>query len=1270
MIRELRLLSLVFFILLVFCISTKIQAQLLTVWEHDFSSYGIFTGDFSDYDDNGNIYIAYNNSGIGVIKLDTAGTILYNIVYPTSEEISSIWADNAGGVYVIANNWSTSHTLTPLKIYKFDAYGNLTWSEQITPSNDYYSQFIHTDYVRADNNGNLWIAFNNPISNTCYPDVGSDHLFQAQLYRITPTGSKLKVLDYQPDGVMSDAVIEKIDTDSHGNIHIILRSWKSCCQAGCTNCSDYCYTVNGEPSDFQMTTVVQSYSSGGGLISETTYDLTGPNCDSYFPYCKELTLFGGKRNGFVTVVTDQYAIDVLECEYQSVIYYNGWSTTINKAVSAALTDEAGNLYIRTRTCDNSKSTAYPEYDLTKLDGGSGSELWTIPNALTPAYIADGYMYRTHGSHSKVDLDGNVEWVAPIGGILLWVDSDYNHYFVHPYDYKVTRYHEGSDIMIKDHNEDPITLTEFELIKVNGEANDYTEDTLGMFTTNIEGKLKTEVFGVDSFRVETSGGIDTLTIGDYIKISKHVYSEPAIRHPGVLGTMYSVYLESGDFSPSNELYYDAVAGMPTQDIILSRSEFRYNLLASIEWDATTEYINSLRASIRNMANYLYDLTDGQIRLDTVLIYDKADFFTEADLQIYSNNYQWPQTHSYGIKNPYLSSIMMPRKFYGDSIPNRNESANDTYPIDINNPTNYRTMTHEFGHFALGFYDEYLYVGPNGRCASMSKPPYFGFMDRQYESGEPYASEMSNQYIYADLDCRNTRQYIWNGDLSCWDFLELEKEASYGPDNIYIPILKPDLSNDQERLITGNSFPGPNEFGQSLTCDVGNMIHFGGTTAGQDIGVGNLPVYVALSLSATGIKGADVTLKKPYDDGSGYYSVYQGKTSDLGLIYLLGADRLRDQATASTGHVFYAPNKSSNFVLDDRIWYYGSLDLSETSVDTAIFELTPVYGDYSMIPDITLNEFDAGFKVDFETEFASIPELNHSTHDTTYNYSVSLLDSAYFSTITDSLYDKGLLTINAIDDSSKIFFVDFSYASVNFPDSIASRQLYSHDNKAFLRFDSTTELIERAVILSSGYPIMKTGLTPDAIQIGDVYSIAFYPETDLLSGNVFDIAYYEDELLKNGYLINEMDLQMYYWNSVSRNWEAVQSYVDRVANVVSIEMNQDGTYALFAVATPVDVNDENGYILPYNFELSQNYPNPFNPITTVEYSLPRRSHVQIEIYNVLGQRVNTLVDRDESAGSYSVSWDGKTVNGQPVATGVYLYRFQAGDYVETKKMLLLK
>ncbi len=105
-------------------------------------------------------------------------------------------------------------------------------------------------------------------------------------------------------------------------------------------------------------------------------------------------------------------------------------------------------------------------------------------------------------------------------------------------------------------------------------------------------------------------------------------------------------------------------------------------------------------------------------------------------------------------------------------------------------------------------------------------------------------------------------------------------------------------------------------------------------------------------------------------------------------------------------------------------------------------------------------------------------------------------------------------------------------------------------------------------------------------------------------------------------------------------------------------------------PTDAVDGSPSGLPIRFTLNQNYPNPFNPATTIGYSLEKRSEVNISVFNILGQKVTTLIDETKPAGNYRIYWDGNDDDGKAVATGVYLYRIAAGDFVESKKMLLLK
>ncbi|MFC1538797.1 Ig-like domain-containing protein [Candidatus Latescibacterota bacterium] len=103
-----------------------------------------------------------------------------------------------------------------------------------------------------------------------------------------------------------------------------------------------------------------------------------------------------------------------------------------------------------------------------------------------------------------------------------------------------------------------------------------------------------------------------------------------------------------------------------------------------------------------------------------------------------------------------------------------------------------------------------------------------------------------------------------------------------------------------------------------------------------------------------------------------------------------------------------------------------------------------------------------------------------------------------------------------------------------------------------------------------------------------------------------------------------------------------------------------------AAPVSVNND----MPDGFSLSTNYPNPFNPTTTISFSTAELSNVNVTIYNMLGQHVKTLVSEIKSAGTYSVVWNGTNESGVAVTSGLYFYRFKAGNFSETKKLMLMK
>ena len=115
-------------------------------------------------------------------------------------------------------------------------------------------------------------------------------------------------------------------------------------------------------------------------------------------------------------------------------------------------------------------------------------------------------------------------------------------------------------------------------------------------------------------------------------------------------------------------------------------------------------------------------------------------------------------------------------------------------------------------------------------------------------------------------------------------------------------------------------------------------------------------------------------------------------------------------------------------------------------------------------------------------------------------------------------------------------------------------------------------------------------------------------------------------------------------------------------------RDGNYGLNSLDTPVSVRIQTR---PEVYALRNNYPNPFNPETTLKYDLPDAGDVKLEVYNMLGQVVRTLVNERQTAGRYAVQWDATNDRGQSMSSGIYFYRVQVGgEFTDVKKMLLLK
>jgi hypothetical protein len=145
----------------------------------------------------------------------------------------------------------------------------------------------------------------------------------------------------------------------------------------------------------------------------------------------------------------------------------------------------------------------------------------------------------------------------------------------------------------------------------------------------------------------------------------------------------------------------------------------------------------------------------------------------------------------------------------------------------------------------------------------------------------------------------------------------------------------------------------------------------------------------------------------------------------------------------------------------------------------------------------------------------------------------------------------------------------------------------------------------------------------------------------------------------------------------NWQTFNVLNSGLPNNIVVCMSIDvdgnkwiGTYnglAVFNENGIVSIDEKEIFqeTIPSGYHLSQNYPNPFNPSTTIEFDLPKTSEVTLKIYNILGEEVTTLLSTSLLSGSYKYEWDASGL-----ASGVYLYRLEAADFVRTRKMILMK
>jgi len=843
-------------------------------------------------------------------------------------------------------------------------------------------------------------------------------------------------------------------------------------------------------------------------------------------------------------------------------------------------------------------------NLAKYSGTNGEVLWSVPYVGKFIVLNSGNVYTFDANECLTCYDGEIgeqlcQYDAGtdnfFGSSFYLVADDQENLYVaggnNAGHLTVVKYSTAKILKILDatpeHN--PIADTKFWMIRMQNDVPLLTEDTLGLFTTDENGELELTRINCGEFEFEhdlyNGSTSDIISVGDTIKIAKHVHANASIKHAAELGTMFNIHLDNATFTDNGAIIFDTLDNMSEQEIRLNHTEIRYNLLASLQWEAEEAYLQQVQSAFKGMSNFLYDVSDGQIRLDTIMIYDDKVNWSKADMRILASNIETPHCKDevYGIFQPEANGrwIYLPRAWLDyDPDETRNETA-VSHPPDLTNPDNYRTMGHEFGHYALGFDDEYMYWDPDSlsfvaddelKCEDLEGSVY-GFMENQYEFAEPNGSEMSSKYTYEDPQCRNTWQYMRSGS-DCWNHLEgFFEPVPWGTDQMFVPIIKPDRDDPDERsnLTTHDIFPGPNMSSLDLDYDVGSLVQFpvAITPPAADHGFVDITAH-----HPTGGDQVDVTLIN-FPSGVNRRVIEQGRTADDATMYALGVYGLDFEMQAWK---YYLPGtitkKSMNG--ENGSWLYATASAGESktqisgnhvlvspNANSITIELVEVQGDYPLIIDGVLQEGTVDLTLTATNPFPDNPDIELMTDDEDYyTYNTTYDALQYSATIAENIGYSGIFTIWAEDDSLSSFFIPCQYTRTR-TESPGENLLIAGPGRGIeLILDTSNTVLQEIMALTSPYPVIRTGLDQQAIQAGQTHSVSFLPETVLSGGNQLMIRYQDSDLEPGDeYTGVESSLQIYKWDDGSSEWNLLGGVVDTMRNIVGIVFEEGGVYAAF-------------------------------------------------------------------------------------------------------------
>ena len=1121
-----------------------VLAQVDTAWVRRYNGPGNFDDQASALavDDSGNVYVTgvtddvpfENTSDYTTIKYTPNGDTLwvrrYNGQGNSSDEPSALAVDDSGNVYVTGvTDTYYPFTTGDYATIKYAPNGDTLWVRRYDgPGNSYDG----ANALAVDESGKVYVTGNSgtikylPNGDTAWVREAGGALAVDESGNVYVTGSSggdYATIKYAPNGdTLWDRRYNGPGNDYDAATAIVVDASGNVYLTG--------FSVGNGTSDDYATI---KYAPNGDTLWVRRYNGPGNNQD----WASALAV-DGSGNVYVTGVTD-VGFAITTGDYTTIKYapngdtlwvrrYNGPENSADYASALAL-DGSGNLYV------------------TGFSGGSG----TGNDYATIKYAPNGdtlWVRRFNGpggsdsraSALAVDGSGNVY----VTGLSFGNGS---------YDYATIKYVQTEKpirILILDAQGNPIK--EGQTFRISTVANDppnMTEAYLGDFTTDSQGKVTLP---------------DYSKVGNWIKVEKVLHTEVATKHRAILDTAYTISVDNTVFDQATgATSFELLNSDPEQVIILRNTTVIFDLLISVEWDATQEYFESLTNGLRQMSNYIYDVFDGQARIGDILIFDNKEYWNDADVRIYASNMVWPNSTV-----PLLNVLFglpgymnLPLKWFGDSDFTRNGTRFE-HPLNLDVSVDYKTKAHELGHYLFGFYDEY--VGWLGN--KVSHIPVHGFMESQFDFAGARGSEMSRSAVeYADLEGRDTRQWLLNG-MGCADQFEEEYQKTYG--GIFAQIIRPDERPD-------NVLSGPNDDLKNLNYNVGmpNIMNIQINNADY----GGIEPLVLVQNKGVPIYQSDVTIKKP--NGR---KIKIGQTADDGYIRLRGyndGDLVRAQGGKEK---FVGSLDGTNLQhINEFVWYSSGGYLIDSG-GILVMNIRRVQGEFPFIHSISFKGTSLIFELSVANHPSSAPELEVEPDESESKiYLLSQNGQKYSVSIFDSLGKSGRLILHTTDNSPMPFEISNPYLVQTIQDSVVVLDLFGPNGASQLSLDSSNAKGQSVIILASMYPPLRVGVGTESFQGGEIVSFSLSKDNILQGTNTLTIYYRDSDFGDSATAAsNELNLRIWKWDEDSLNWKLEGGSVDTERNKVTSTIIEAGVYAAFTVSCiskPGDANGDNKILL---------------------------------------------------------------------------------------------